>query len=216
MINKRNIIFFSVLFIIIGCFIWLSIIFNSKSDQKNKSQHSVPKTSQIVSSDKPERLSGQDDTDKTSDSYETSTSSQKQLDVEQALSVFVSQKLSAEDVDSREKYLKTALTSTAFGGLQIELDSINVKKMITTYEEKNEFTSSSKSILANKEVTNVSLFRDVSNANYYYVEVKYTQTSPVMPNEKLSMVEKLNVSVDDDKISDIIVLSIETLKTDKE
>ena len=75
---------------------------------------------------------------------------------------------------------------------------------------------SSKSILANKEVTNVSLFRDVSNANYYYVEVKYTQTSPVMPNEKLSMVEKLNVSVDDDKISDIIVLSIETLKTDKE
>ena len=216
MINKRNIIFFSVLFIIIGCFIWLSIIFNSKSDQKNKSQHSVPKTSQVVSSDKPESLSGQDDTDKTSDSYETSTSSQKQLDVEQALSVFVSQKLSAEDVDSREKYLKNALTSTAFGGLQIELDSINVKKMITTYEEKNEFTSSSKSILANKEVTNVSLFRDVSNANYYYVEVKYTQTSPVMPNEKLSMVEKLNVSVDDDKISDIIVLSIETLKTDKE
>ena len=216
MINKRNIIFFSVLFIIIGCFIWLSIIFNSKSDQKNKSQHSVPKTSQVVSSDKPESLSGQDDTDKTSDSYETSTSSEKQLDVEQALTVFVSQKLSAEDVDSREKYLKNALTSTAFSGLQIELDSINVKKMITTYEEKNEFTSSSKSILANKEVTNVSLFRDVSNANYYYVEVKYTQTSPVMPNEKLSMVEKLNVSVDDDKISDIIVLSIETLKTDKE
>ncbi|MFZ2557030.1 hypothetical protein [Pseudolactococcus laudensis] len=216
MINKRNIIFFSVLFIIIGCFIWLSIIFNSKSDQKNKSQHSVPKTSQVVSSDKPESLSGQDDTDKTSDSYETSTSSQKQLDVEQALSVFVSQKLNAVDVDSREKYLKNALTSTAFSGLQIELDSINVKKMITTYEEKNEFTSSSKSILANKEVTNVSLFRDVSNANYYYVEVKYTQTSPVMPNEKLSMVEKLNVSVDDDKISDIIVLSIETLKTDKE
>lgn len=216
MINKRNIIFFSVLFIIIGCFIWLSIIFNSKSDQKNKSQHSVPKTSQVVSSDMPESLSGQDDTDKTSDSYETSTSSEKQLDVEQALTVFVSQKLSAEDVDSREKYLKTALTSTAFGGLQIELDSINVKKMIATYEEKNEFTSSSKSILANKEVTNVSLFRDVSNANYYYVEVKYTQTSPVMPNEKLSMVEKLNVSVDDDKISDIIVLSIETLKTDKE
>ena len=216
MINKRNIIFFSVLFIIIGCFIWLSIIFNSKSDQKNKSQHSVPKTSQIVSSDKPERLSGQDDIDKTSESSETSTSSEKQLDVEQALTVFVSQKLSAEDVDSREKYLKTALTSTAFGGLQIELDSINVKKMIATYEEKNEFTSSSKSILANKEVTNVSLFRDVSNANYYYVEVKYTQTSPVMPNEKLSMVEKLNVSVDDDKISDIIVLSIETLKTDKE
>lgn len=216
MINKRNIIFFSGLFIIIGCFIWLSIIFNSKSDQKNKSQHSVPKTSQVVSSDKPESLSGQDDTDKTSDSYETSTSSEKQLDVEQALTVFVSQKLSAEDVDSREKYLKTALTSTAFGGLQIELDSINVKKMIATYEEKNEFTSSSKSILANKEVTNVSLFRDVSNANYYYVEVKYTQTSPVMPNEKLSMVEKLNVSVDDDKISDIIVLSIETLKTDKE
>ena len=208
MINKRNIIFFSVLFIIIGCFIWLSIIFNSKSDQKNKSQHSVPKTSQVVSSDKPESLSGQDDTDKTSDSYETSTSSQKQLDVEQALSVFVSQKLNAVDVDSREKYLKNALTSTAFSGLQIELDSINVKKMITTYEEKNEFTSSSKSILANKEVTNVSLFRDVSNANYYYVEVKYTQTSPVMPNEKLSMVEKLNVSVDDDKISDIIVLSI--------
>ena len=216
MINKRNIIFFSVLFIIIGCFIWLSIIFNSKSDQKNKSQHSVPKTSQVVSSDKPESLSGQDDTDKTSDSYETSTSSQKQLDVEQALSVFVTQKLNAVDVDSREKYLKNALTSTAFSGLQIELDSINVKKMITTYEEKNEFTSSSKSILANKEVTNVSLFRDVSNANYYYVEVKYTQTSPVMPNEKLSMVEKLNVSVDDDKISDIIVLSIETLKTDKE
>ena len=216
MINKRNIIFFSVLFIIIGCFIWLSIIFNSKSDQKNKSQHSVPKTSQVDSSDKPESLSGQDDTDKTSDSYETSTSSQKQLDVEQALSVFVSQKLNAVDVDSREKYLKNALTSTAFSGLQIELDSINVKKMITTYEEKNEFTSSSKSILANKEVTNVSLFRDVSNANYYYVEVKYTQTSPVMPNEKLSMVEKLNVSVDDDKISDIIVLSIETLKTDKE
>ena len=216
MINKRNIIFFSVLFIIIGCFIWLSIIFNSKSDQKNKSQHSVPKTSQVVSSDKPESLSGQDDTDKTSDSYETSTSSQKQLDVEQALSVFVSQKLNAVDVDSREKYLKNALTSTAFSGLQIELDSINVKKMITTYEEKNEFTSSSKSILANKEVTNVSLFRDVSNSNYYYVEVKYTQTSPVMPNEKLSMVEKLNVSVDDDKISDIIVLSIETLKTDKE
>ena len=216
MINKRNIIFFSGLFIIIGCFIWLSIIFNSKSDQKNKSQHSVPKTSQVVSSDKPESLSGQDDTDKTSDSYETSTSSEKQLDVEQALTVFVSQKLSAEDVDSREKYLKTALTSTAFSGLQIELDSINVKKMIATYEEKNEFTSSSKSILANKEVTNVSLFRDVSNANYYYVEVKYTQTSPVMPNEKLSMVEKLNVSVDDDKISDIIVLSIETLKTDKE
>ena len=216
MINKRNIIFFSVLFIIIGCFIWLSIIFNSKSDQKNKSQHSVPKTSQVVSSDKPESLSGQDDTDKTSDSYETSTSSQKQLDVEQALSVFVSQKLNAVDVDSREKYLKNALTSTAFSGLQIELDSINVKKMITTYEEKNEFTSSSKSILANKEVTNVSLFRDVSNANYYYVEVKYTQTAPVMPNEKLSMVEKLNVSVDDDKISDIIVLSIETLKTDKE
>ena len=216
MINKRNIIFFSVLFIIIGCFIWLSIIFNSKSDQKNKSQHSVPKTSQVVSSDKPESLSGQDDTDKTSDSYETSTSSEKQLDVEQALTVFVSQKLSAEDVDSREKYLKNALTSTAFSGLQIELDSINVKKMIATYEEKNEFTSSSKSILANKEVTNVSLFRDVSNANYYYVEVKYTQTSPVMPNEKLSMVEKLNVSVDDDKISDIIVLSIETLKTDKE
>ena len=216
MINKRNIIFFSVLFIIIGCFIWLSIIFNSKSDQKNKSQHSVLKTSQVVSSDKPESLSGQDDTDKTSDSYETSTSSQKQLDVEQALSVFVSQKLNAVDVDSREKYLKNALTSTAFSGLQIELDSINVKKMITTYEEKNEFTSSSKSILANKEVTNVSLFRDVSNANYYYVEVKYTQTSPVMPNEKLSMVEKLNVSVDDDKISDIIVLSIETLKTDKE
>ena len=216
MINKRNIIFFSVLFIIIGCFIWLYIIFNSKSDQKNKSQHSVPKTSQVVSSDKPESLSGQDDTDKTSDSYETSTSSQKQLDVEQALSVFVSQKLNAVDVDSREKYLKNALTSTAFSGLQIELDSINVKKMITTYEEKNEFTSSSKSILANKEVTNVSLFRDVSNANYYYVEVKYTQTSPVMPNEKLSMVEKLNVSVDDDKISDIIVLSIETLKTDKE
>ena len=216
MINKRNIIFFSVLFIIIGCFIWLSIIFNSKSDQKNKSQHSMPKTSQVVSSDKPESLSGQDDTDKTSDSYETSTSSQKQLDVEQALSVFVSQKLNAVDVDSREKYLKNALTSTAFSGLQIELDSINVKKMITTYEEKNEFTSSSKSILANKEVTNVSLFRDVSNANYYYVEVKYTQTSPVMPNEKLSMVEKLNVSVDDDKISDIIVLSIETLKTDKE
>lgn len=216
MINKRNIIFFSVLFIIIGCFIWLSIIFNSKSDQKNKSQHSVPKTSQVVSSDKPESLSGQDNTDKTSDSYETSTSSQKQLDVEQALSVFVSQKLNAVDVDSREKYLKNALTSTAFSGLQIELDSINVKKMITTYEEKNEFTSSSKSILANKEVTNVSLFRDVSNANYYYVEVKYTQTSPVMPNEKLSMVEKLNVSVDDDKISDIIVLSIETLKTDKE
>ena len=216
MINKRNIIFFSVLFIIIGCFIWLSIIFNSKSDQKNKSQHSVPKTSQVVSSDKPESLSGQDDTDKTSDSYETSTSSQKQLDVEQALTVFVSQKLSADDVDSREKYLKNALTSTAFSGLQIELDSINVKKMIATYEEKNEFTSSSKSILANKEVTNVSLFRDVSNANYYYVEVKYTQTSPVMPNEKLSMVEKLNVSVDDDKISDIIVLSIETLKTDKE
>ena len=216
MINKRNIIFFSVLFIIIGCFIWLSIIFNSKSDQKNKSQHSVPKTSQVVSSDKPESLSGQDDTDKTSDSYETSTSSQKQLDVEQALSVFVSQKLNAVDVDSREKYLKNALTSNAFSGLQSELDSINVKKMITTYEEKNEFTSSSKSILANKEVTNVSLFRDVSNANYYYVEVKYTQTSPVMPNEKLSMVEKLNVSVDDDKISDIIVLSIETLKTDKE
>ena len=216
MINKRNIIFFSVLFIFIGCFIWLSIIFNSKSDQKNKSQHSVPKTTQVVSSDKPESLSGQDDTDKTSDSYETSTSSQKQLDVEQALSVFVSQKLNAVDVDSREKYLKNALTSTAFSGLQIELDSINVKKMITTYEEKNEFTSSSKSILANKEVTNVSLFRDVSNANYYYVEVKYTQTSPVMPNEKLSMVEKLNVSVDDDKISDIIVLSIETLKTDKE
>ena len=216
MINKRNIIFFSVLFIIIGCFIWLSIIFNSKSDQKNKSQHSVPKTSQVVSSDKPESLSGQDDTDKTSDSYETSTSSQKQLDVEQALSVFVSQKLNAVDVDSREKYLKNALTSIAFSGLQIELDSINVKKMITTYEEKNEFTSSSKSILANKEVTNVSIFRDVSNANYYYVEVKYTQTSPVMPNEKLSMVEKLNVSVDDDKISDIIVLSIETLKTDKE
>ena len=216
MINKRNIIFFSVLFIIIGCFIWLSIIFNSKSVQKNKSQHSVPKTSQVVSSDKPESLSGQDNTDKTSDSYETSTSSQKQLDVEQALSVFVSQKLNAVDVDSREKYLKNALTSTAFSGLQIELDSINVKKMITTYEEKNEFTSSSKSILANKEVTNVSLFRDVSNANYYYVEVKYTQTSPVMPNEKLSMVEKLNVSVDDDKISDIIVLSIETLKTDKE
>ena len=216
MINKRNIIFFSVLFIIIGCFIWLSIIFNSKSDQKNKSQHSVPKTSQVVSSDKPKSLSGQDDTDKTSDSYETSTSLQKQLDVEQALSVFVSQKLNAVDVDSREKYLKNALTSTAFSGLQIELDSINVKKMITTYEEKNEFTSSSKSILANKEVTNVSLFRDVSNANYYYVEVKYTQTSPVMPNEKLSMVEKLNVSVDDDKISDIIVLSIETLKTDKE
>lgn len=216
MINKRNIIFFSVLFIIIGCFIWLSIIFNSKSDQKNKSQNSVPKTSQVVSSDKPESLSGQDDTDKTSDSYETSTSSQKQLDVEQALSVFVSQKLNAVDVDSREKYLKNALTSTAFSGLQIELDSINVKKMITTYEEKNEFTSSSKSILANKEVTNVSLFRDVSNTNYYYVEVKYTQTSPVMPNEKLSMVEKLNVSVDDDKISDIIVLSIETLKTDKE
>jgi len=216
MINKRNIIFFSVLFIIIGCFIWLSIIFNSKSDQKNKSQHSVPKTTQVVSSDKPESLSGQDNTDKTSDSYETSTSSQKQLDVEQALSVFVSQKLNAVDVDSREKYLKNALTSTAFSGLQIELDSINVKKMITTYEEKNEFTSSSKSILANKEVTNVSLFRDVSNANYYYVEVKYTQTSPVMPNEKLSMVEKLNVSVDDDKISDIIVLSIETLKTDKE
>ena len=216
MINKRNIIFFSGLFIIIGCFIWLSIIFNSKSDQKNKSQHSVPKTSQVVSSDKPESLSGQDDTDKTSDSYETSTSSQKQLDVEQALSVFVSQKLNAVDVDSREKYLKNALTSTAFSGLQIELDSINVKKMIATYEEKNEFTSSSKSILANKEVTNVSLFRDVSNANYYYVEVKYTQTSPVMPNEKLSMVEKLNVSVDDDKISDIIVLSIETLKTDKE
>ena len=121
MINKRNIIFFSVLFIIIGCFIWLSIIFNSKSDQKNKSQHSVPKTSQIVSSDKPERLSGQDDIDKTSESSETSTSSEKQLDVEQALTVFVSQKLSAEDVDSREKYLKTALTSTAFGGLQIEL-----------------------------------------------------------------------------------------------
>ena len=216
MINKRNIIFFSVLFIIIGCFIWLSVIFNSKSDQKENSQHSVPKTSQVVSSDKPESLSGQDDTDKTSDSYETSTSSQKQLDVEQALSVFVSQKLNAVDVDSREKYLKNALTSTAFSGLQIELDSINVKKMITTYEEKNEFTSSSKSILANKEVTNVSLFRDVSNANYYYVEVKYTQTSPVMPNEKLSMVEKLNVSVDDDKISDIIVLSIETLKTDKE
>lgn len=216
MINKRNIIFFSVLFIIIGCFIWLSIIFNSKSDQKNKSQHSVPKTTQVVSSDKPESLSGQDDTDKTSDSYETSTSLQKQLDVEQALSVFVSQKLNAVDVDSREKYLKNALTSTAFSGLQIELDSINVKKMIATYEEKNEFTSSSKSILANKEVTNVSLFRDVSNANYYYVEVKYTQTSPVMPNEKLSMVEKLNVSVDDDKISDIIVLSIETLKTDKE
>ena len=216
MINKRNIIFFSVLFIIIGCFIWLSIIFNSKSDQKNKSQHSVPKTTQVVSSDKPESLSGQDNTDKTSDSYETSTSLQKQLDVEQALSVFVSQKLNAVDVDSREKYLKNALTSTAFSGLQIELDSINVKKMITTYEEKNEFTSSSKSILANKEVTNVSLFRDVSNANYYYVEVKYTQTSPVMPNEKLSMVEKLNVSVDDDKISDIIVLSIETLKTDKE
>lgn len=216
MINKRNIIFFSVLFIIIGCFIWLSIIFNSKSDQKNKSQHSVPKTSQVVSSDKPESLSGQDNTDKTSDSYETSTSLQKQLDVEQALSVFVSQKLNAVDVDSREKYLKNALTSTAFSGLQIELDSINVKKMIATYEEKNEFTSSSKSILANKEVTNVSLFRDVSNANYYYVEVKYTQTSPVMPNEKLSMVEKLNVSVDDDKISDIIVLSIETLKTDKE
>ena len=216
MINKRNIIFFSVLFIIIGCFIWLSIIFNSKSDQKNKSQHSVPKTSQVVSSDKPKSLSGQDDTDKTSDSYETSTSSQKQLDVEQALSVFVSQKLNAVDVDSREKYLKNALTSTAFSGLQIELDSINVKKMIATYEEKNEFTSSSKSILANKEVTNVSIFRDVSNANYYYVEVKYTQTSPVMPNEKLSMVEKLNVSVDDDKISDIIVLSIETLKTDKE
>lgn len=136
MINKRNIIFFSVLFIIIGCFIWLSIIFNSKSDQKNKSQHSVPKTSQVVSSDKPESLSGQDDTDKTSDSYETSTSSQKQLDVEQALSVFVSQKLNAVDVDSREKYLKNALTSTAFSGLQIELDSINVKKMITTYEEK--------------------------------------------------------------------------------
>ena len=216
MINKRNIIFFSVLFIIIGCFIWLSIIFNSKSDQKNKSQHSVPKTTQVVSSDKPESLSGQDNTDKTSDSYETSTSLQKQLDVEQALSVFVSQKLNAVDVDSREKYLKNALTSTAFSGLQIELDSINVKKMITTYEEKNEFTSSSKSILANKEVTNVSIFRDVSNANYYYVEVKYTQTSPVMPNEKLSMVEKLNVSVDDDKISDIIVLSIETLKTDKE
>lgn len=216
MINKRNIIFFSVLFITIGCFIWLSIIFNSKSDQKNKSQHSVPKTSQVVSSDKPESLSGQDDTDKTSDSYEMSTSSQKQLDVEQALSVFVSQKLNAVDVDSREKYLKNALTSTAFSGLQIELDSINVKKMIATYEEKNEFTSSSKSILANKEVTNVSLFRDVSNANYYYVEVKYIQTSPVMPNEKLSMVEKLNVSVDDDKISDIIVLSIETLKTDKE
>ncbi|QIW55039.1 hypothetical protein GU336_12700 (plasmid) [Lactococcus raffinolactis] len=216
MINKRNIIFFSVLFIIIGCFIWLSIIFNSKSDQKNKSQHSVPKTTQVVSSDKPESLSGQDNTDKTSDSYETSTSLQKQLDVEQALSVFVSQKLNAVDVDSREKYLKNALTSTAFSGLQIELDSINVKKMIATYEEKNEFTSSSKSILANKEVTNVSIFRDVSNANYYYVEVKYTQTSPVMPNEKLSMVEKLNVSVDDDKISDIIVLSIETLKTDKE
>lgn len=216
MINKRNIIFFSVLFIIIGCFIWLSIIFNSKSDQKNKSQHSVPKTTQVVSSDKPESLSGQDNTDKTSDSYETSTSLQKQLDVEQALSVFVSQKLNAVDVDSREKYLKNALTSTAFSGLQIELDSINVKKMIATYEEKNEFTSSSKSILANKEVTNVSIFRDVSNANYYYVEVKYTQTSPVMPNEKLSMVEKLNVSVDDDKISDIIVLRIETLKTDKE
>ena len=137
MINKRNIIFFSGLFIIIGCFIWLSVIFNSKSDQKENSQPSVPKTSQIVSSDKPERLSGQDDIDKTSESSETSTSSEKQLDVEQALTVFVSQKLSAEDVDSREKYLKTALTSTAFGGLQIELDSINVKKMIATYEEKN-------------------------------------------------------------------------------
>ncbi|MDN5576584.1 MAG: hypothetical protein L0G13_01510, partial [Lactococcus lactis] len=97
MINKRNIIFFSGLFIIIGCFIWLSVIFNSKSDQKENSQPSVPKTSQIVSSDKPERLSGQDDIDKTSESSETSTSSQKQLDVEQALSVFVSQKLNAVD-----------------------------------------------------------------------------------------------------------------------
>jgi hypothetical protein len=216
MVNKRNVIFFSSLFIFIGCFIWLSVSFNSKSDQKENSQHSVPKTSQVVSSDKPESLSSQDNMDKNSERSETSTSSPKQLDIEQALSVFVSQKLSADDVDSREKYLKTALTATTFDGLQIELDSINVKKMITTYEEKNEFTSSSKSILANKEVTNVSLFRDVSNANYYYVEVKYTQTSPVMPNEKLSMVEKLNVSVDDDKISDIIVLSIETLKTDKE
>ena len=213
--KKRILVFLLISFIV--CFLFVFLSYQSKGKAKIE-QSNKDKVSQVDDKKNPKSSDSVEENGNFSTTTEksktTDSKPQSNLDIEKAMTAFVSQRLNKDDVDSREKYLKEVLSPTTFSGQQIELDSINVKKMITSYEEKNEFNSSTKSILADKEVTSVTSYKNISDSEEYYVEVKYTQTSPVMPNEKLSMIEKLKIKVSDNQITDITILSIETLKTE--
>lgn len=213
--NKRVILFIVIIVLTLIAFLTLSFLLKDRSESSIKSEKNNSSTSQIIKS-KVSKQSSEDFDERNSDDNNTTSKDVKsELDIEKTMSVFVSQKLTTQDVDDREKYLKNTLTESAFNDLQVALDSTNVKKMISDYEKNNQFSSSSKSILANKDVTNVAIYQNVSDKKNYYVEVKYSQTSPVMPNETLSMIEKLNIKTDGTKVSSIIVLSIETSQSNE-
>ncbi|ARE13485.1 hypothetical protein LLUC08_1153 [Lactococcus lactis subsp. lactis] len=210
MINKKNVSLFVliatgvvIVLVLIGIFAVGKI---NKQVATNKASHS-----QSISISK-ERHDSQKSSSQNhpSGSKSSSDDSNKHMSEKEVLAQFLEDfstvKLDNDSISHRAEDLKKSMTETAYQANYIEQDSDELKSLLSKYEKTKQIDTSNSTQLVSKHYLESNLYLNANVPGQYYVELYYTAI-PVYETKGYTMQAKYNVTVVDNKINSLELIS---------
>lgn len=210
MINKKNVSLFVliatgivIVLVLIGIFAVGKI---NKQVATNKSSQS-----QSISISK-ERHDSQKSSSQnhSSASKNSSEESNKNISEKEVLTRFLEDfstvKLDNDSISHRVDDLKKSMTEAAYQANYVEQDSDELKSLLSKYEKTKQIDTSNSTQLVSKQYLESNLYLNANAPGQYYVELYYTAT-PVYETKGYTMEAKYNVTVVDNKINSLELIS---------
>lgn len=210
MINKKNVSLFVL--IATGIVIVLVLIGIFAVEKINK-QVATNKSSQSQSiSISKERHDSQKSSSQnhSSASKNSSEESNKNISEKEVLTRFLEDfstvKLDNDSISHRVDDLKKSMTEAAYQANYVEQDSDELKSLLSKYEKTKQIDTSNSTQLVSKQYLESNLYLNANAPGQYYVELYYTAT-PVYETKGYTMEAKYNVTVVDNKINSLELIS---------
>lgn len=210
MINKKNVSLFVliatgvvIVLVLIGIFAVGKINKQVATNKASQSQSISISKEQHVS----QKSSSQNHSSGSKSSSEKTNKHMSEKEVlTQFLEVFSTVKLDNDSISHRAEDLKKSMTEAAYQANYVEQDSDELKSLLSKYEKTKQIDTSNSTQLVSKQYLESNLYLNANAPGQYYVELYYTAT-PVYETKGYTMEAKYNVTVVDNKINSLELIS---------
>lgn len=141
-----------------------------------------------------------------SSSVEPKEDSDEKKTLTEFLKVFSTVTLDDNSIDNRAKTLKESMTEPAYQTNYIEQDSNELKNLLSKYKKTKEIDTSNSTQLVSRQYVESNLYLNANVPGQYYVELYYTAT-PIYETKGYTMEAKYNITVIDNKINSLELIS---------